>query len=109
MADDSQTPLQKFQITVEMPAGERISHVIRAADKKAAMARAVIPYPGAMVVRVEELAKTEAAPKIVRLRPVDRARREMIGILRGQGYSLADIAEALNITVERALVLMEAA
>ncbi|ABL71815.1 hypothetical protein [Paracoccus denitrificans] len=109
MADDSQTPLQKFQITVEMPAGERISHVIRAADKKAAMARAVIPYPGALVVRLDQLSEVADAPKIVRLRPVDRARREMIGILQRQGYSLADIAEALNITVERALVLMEAA
>ncbi|MEF9604521.1 hypothetical protein O4J55_20135 [Paracoccus sp. PXZ] len=103
-----QTPLHKFQITVETTAGGRISHVIRAATKQAAMARAVTPYPGAMVVRVEELAQAEA-PKIVRLKPADRARREMVGILRGQGYSLADIADALNITVERALALMEAA
>lgn len=104
-----QAPLHKFQITVEMPAGERISHVVRAATKRAAMEWALRPYPGALVVRVEELAQAQAAPKVARLKPADRARREMIGILRGQGYSLADIAEALGISVERALVLMEAA
>lgn len=104
-----QAPLLRFQITVETAAGGRISHVIRAADKQAAMARAVTPYPGAMVVRVEELARAQAAPKVARLKPADRARREMVGILRGQGYSLADIAEALGISVDRALALMEAA
>lgn len=102
------SPLHKFQITVETETG-CVTHVVRAATKQAAMERALRPYPGALVVRVDQLSEVADAPKIVRLRPVDRARREMIGILQRQGYSLADIAEALNISVERALVLMEAA
>lgn len=105
---DTDQPLHKFQITVETATG-CVTHVVRAATKQAAMERALRPYPGALVVRVDQLSEVATAPKILRLRPADRARREMIGILRGQGYSLADIAEALNISVERALVLMEAA
>lgn len=99
---DTDQPLHKFQITVETATG-CVTHVVRAATKQAAMERALRPYPGALVVRVDQLSE------VARLRPADRARREMIGILRGQGYSLADIAEALNISVDRALTLLEAA
>jgi len=105
---DTDQPLHKFQITVETATG-CVTHVVRAATKQAAMERALRPYPGALVVRVDQLSEVATAPKILRLRPADRARREMIGILRGQGYSLADIAEALGISVDRALTLLEAA
>lgn len=101
--------LPKFQITVETEAGT-VSHVIRAADKRAAMERALLPYPGAMVVRVDQLSSAQPdAPKVTRLKPADRARQEIIGMLKRQGYSLADISDALNISMDRALALLEAA
>ncbi|WP_313349103.1 hypothetical protein [Paracoccus sp. (in: a-proteobacteria)] len=101
--------LPKFQITVETEAGT-VSHVVRAADKRAAMARALLPYPGAMVVRADQLSSAQPdAPKVTRLKPADRARQEMIGMLQRQGYSLADISDALNISVDLAAALAEAA
>lgn len=110
MADDSQTPLHKFKITVETATGGCVGTVIRAQSADEAKARALRAYPDSEIVGVAVISTGASdAPKVARLKPADRARREMVGILRGRGYSLADIAEALNITVERALVLMEAA
>lgn len=78
--------MTRYQVTVETSAGS-VSHVVRAADKRAAMERALRPYPGAMVIGLQETAM----------------------ILRGRGYALADIAGALKISVARALALLETA
>lgn len=96
--------MTRYQVTVETSSGS-VSHVVRAADKRAAMERALRPYPGAMVIGLQELGADAPKP----ITKADRAQQETAVILRGRGYALADIAGALKISVDRALALLEAA